>query len=359
MSFRTSEFTEIASGLGYPESPVPLSDGGFLVVDIKAGSLLRYRIGTDGGYKADPPIDLRDPSGKLGSGPNGAAIGPDGCVYVCNDGGKKFLELPVTRKSDGMKWTVSVTGDAALNYAGGYIQRIHLDTGEVEVWCAPNSVGNPVPNCSNETYPRMELSSPDDIIFDSSGGFWFTDWGNSKERSREITGIYYVAAGSRTPVEVIPFRSAPNGIVISPDGKRLYVAETYSRWVVYWELCVDAPGKIKCNPHTLDGAYILSAALPGGAILDSMRVDEEGNVYVATMLPDGLDPLKPGGIAVISPDGELLDDIELNIGIPEPLPSNLCFGGPDRKTAFITCAGTGRILSCRMKIPGLPAAYSI
>ena len=59
----------------------------------------------------------------------------------------------------------------------------------------------------------MELSSPDDIIFDSSGGFWFTDWGNSKERSREITGIYYVAAGSRTPVEVIPFVDPPRMVL--------------------------------------------------------------------------------------------------------------------------------------------------
>ena len=355
MSFRTSEFTEIASGLGYPESPVPLSDGGFLVVDIKAGSLLRYRVGADGSYRADPPINLRDPTGKLGSGPNGAAIGPDGCVYVCNDGGKEFLELPMTQGD--VKWSLSVTGDAASNYAGGYIQRVHLDTGEVEVWCAPDSVGAPVPDCSNEKHPKMDLSSPDDIIFDSSGGFWFTDWGNSKGRSREITGIYYVAAGSRTPIEAIPFRSGPNGIVISPDGKRLYVAETYSRWVVYWEL--SAPGKVKCNPRTLDGAYILNASLQGGGILDSMRLDEEGNLYVATMLPDGLDPLKPGGITVISPDGKVLDYIELSIGIPEPLPSNLCFGGPDRKTAFITCAGTGRILSCRMKVPGLPAAYSV
>ena len=76
MSFRTSQFTEIASGLGYPESPVPLSDGGFLVVDIKAGSLLRYRIGTDGGYKADPPIDLRDPSENLAPGPTVRRLDP-------------------------------------------------------------------------------------------------------------------------------------------------------------------------------------------------------------------------------------------------------------------------------------------
>lgn len=369
MSFRTSEFTEIASGLGYPESPVPLSDGSLLVVDIKAGSLLRFRPQADGSYRADPPIDLRDPIGKLGSGPNGAAIGPDGCVYVCNDGGKEFMEIPMDH--NGMKWTLSVTGDAATDYAGGYIQRVHLDTSKVEMWCAPDSVGAPIVSCSRETYLTQTLSSPDDLIFDSTGGFWFTDWGNSKKRTiqpgvprsalREITGIYYVAAGTRTPIEVIPFRSAPNGIVLTPDGKRpdsnrLYVAETYSRWVVYWEL--SAPGKVKCNRRTLDGAYLL-ASLPGASILDSMRLDEEGNVYVATMLPKGLDPLTPGGITVISPDGEILDYIELSIGIPEPLPSNLCFGGPDRKTAFITCSGTGRILSCRMKIPGLPAAFSV
>jgi len=183
MSFRTSEFTEIASGLGYPESPVPLSDGGFLVVDIKAGSLIRYRLGAGGNYLADPSIDLHDPSGKLGSGPNGAAIGPDGCVYVCNDGGKQFLEIPLAR--DGVKWTLSVTGDAATNYAGGYIQRVHLDTGKVEIWCAPDSVGAAVPDCSKETHPRMNLSSPDDIIFDSTGGFWFTDWGNSCSQKRK------------------------------------------------------------------------------------------------------------------------------------------------------------------------------
>jgi gluconolactonase len=224
MSFRTSEFTEIALGLGYPESPIALSDGSLLVVDIKAGSLLRYRLGAGGDYRADPPIDLRDPTGKLGSGPNGAAIGPDGCVYVCNDGGKQFLEIPMNH--NGVKYTLSVTGDAASNYAGGYIQRVHLGTGEVEIWCAPDSVGDPVADCSGVKYPKQNLSSPDDIIFDSSGGFWFTDWGNSKGRSREITGIYYVAAGSRTPVEMIPFRSAPNGIVLSPHGDRLYVAET-------------------------------------------------------------------------------------------------------------------------------------
>lgn len=334
---------------------MPLDDGGLLVVDIKNASLLRYLPSAEGGYTADTPIDLRDPTGKLGSGPNGAAIGPDGWVYICNDGGKQFLSIPLDHQ--GTQWTLNVAGDAAADYAGGYIQRVHLQTRAVEMWCAPDSVGDPIVSCSGATFPRQTLSSPDDLIFDSTGGFWFTDWGNTQGRSREITGVYYVAAGSRTPVERIPARSAPNGIGLSPAGDRLYVAETYSRWIACWDL--SAPGTVKCNPRAIDGAYMLSASLPGCAILDSLWLDEEGNVYVATMLPRGLDPLTPGGITVLSPKGELLDFIELDFGVPEPMPSSLCFGGPDRKTAFITCAGTGRILSCRMRIPGLPAAFHL
>src|SRR5271170_3217148 len=180
MSFRTSEFTEIASGLGYPESPVPLTDGSLLVVDIKAGSLLRFRPQADGSYRADSPIDLSDPSKQLGTGPNGGAILPDGCVYVCNDGGKEFMEIPMDH--NGVKWTLSVTLDASADYDGGYIQRVHLDTGEVEIWCAADSAGQPAADCSGKKYPKQNLSSPDDIIFDFTGGFWFTDWGNSKGR---------------------------------------------------------------------------------------------------------------------------------------------------------------------------------
>ena len=146
--------------------------------------------------------------------------------------------------------------------------------------------------------------------------------------------------------------------MISPDGKRLYVAETDLPMGRLLGAVRRRTWQDKCNPHTLDGAYILSAALPGGAILDSMRVDEEGNVYVATMLPDGLDPLKPGGIAVISPDGELLDDIELNIGIPNRYRLTCASAARIARRLYITCAGAGRILSCG-KIPGLPAAYSI
>jgi gluconolactonase len=355
MSFRTSDFTVVASELQYPESPIWLSDGSLLVVEIKAKTLLRFRQKSDGSFRADDPIKLSDPTGTLDSGPNGAAIGRDGCVYIANDGGKKFLELRIEGK--GKSWNLNVAEDAPSSaYRGGYIQRVNLDTKEVEIWCAPDSV-----KPADEKSPAPKLSSPDDIVFDSTGGFWFTDWGNKTGRSREITGIYYVPQGSRTPEERIPGRSAPNGIGLSPAGDRLYVSETYNRWVVFWELELARPGELKersPKPPT-PTPNILSGQLHKASILDSLRLDEEGNVYVATMLPEGENPIVPGGITVLSPKGETLDYIELPAEFPEPLPSSLCFGGPDRRTAFITCAGTGRILSCRMRIPGLRAAFEL
>jgi gluconolactonase len=324
--FRTSDFRVVADGLGYPEGPVYQSDGGVLLVEIYNGNLTRVN-----------PDGTKQVVAKLGGGPNGAAVGKDGAIYVCNDGGLDWMQIPATPKT----LPLLVPGLQPANYVTGSIQRV---TGSTFTTLYSQCNGT-------------RLCSPDDLVFDDDGNFWFTDWGKQRPADRDITSVYYAWADGSQIVAKIPGRSAPNGIALSPDDKRLYVAETYARWILYWEL--SAPGVILRNPNTFDGSYLLTAAIPFQGTLDSMAVDEKGNVYVATMLPHGQDPAVPGGITVISPEGKILDFIELMVeGKPEPLPSNLCFGGPDRRTAFITLAGTGRLVACEMKIPGKPLHFS-
>ena len=326
--FRTSDFRVLAEGLGYPEGPVYQSDGSVLLVEIKNGTLTRVA-----------PDGTKQTVANLGGGPNGAAMGPDGAVYVCNDGGMKFMSAPpppyppTAPPPDPPQ--VLVAFGQSDDYTGGSIQRV---------------TGSTFTSLYSQ-YKGANLRSPDDLVFDATGSFWFTDWGKQRLTDRDITAVYYAKADGSNILQAIPQRSAPNGIALSPDDTRLYVAETYARWILYWELA--SPGVIKPNPNTLDGSYLLTAQIPGCGTLDSMAVDVEGNVYVATMLPEGLNSTVPGGITVISPAGTILDFIELTVeGKPEPLPSNLCFGGPEHRTAFITLAGTGRLVACEMKIPG-------
>jgi gluconolactonase len=331
MSFKTSEFRVVADGLKYPEGPVYRPDGSVLVVEIHEGTLTRVA-----------PDGTTTTVATLGGGPNGAAVGPDGAIYVCNNGGMNWIELPAT--STTLPLLIPTT--QPTSYVTGSIQRV---TGSTFTTLYSQCNGN-------------RLCSPDDLVFDAKGGFWFTDWGKARTTDRDITAIYYAQPDGSKIVQAIPptgyppNRSAPNGIALSPDDKRLYVAETYARWIRCWEL--SGPGVIR--PSTkLDGSYLLTAEIPRQGTLDSIAVDEAGNIYAATMLPDGLDPTIAGGITVISAEGKILEFIELMVeGKPEPLPSNLCFGGPDRKTAFITLAGTGRLVACEMAIPGKPLHFN-
>jgi len=332
MSLRESQFVEVASGLAYPEGPVELPDGRLAVVEVMGGALVLLRPAAGGRFAVERRV-------ALGGAPNGAALGPDGHLYVCNNGGMMFTPVPVADvgpQGEGENWTLYVPGGAPPEYAGGYLQRIDLATLAVETLCSG-------------------FRSPDDLVFDARGGLWFTDWGKIQVAAhgpvRDITGVYYLPAGAATASMKIVNRSAPNGVGLSPDGRRLYVAETYNRWIVYWDL--DAAGNIQPNPQNFDGSRLLTAAIPGCGGLDSMAMDEAGNVYAVTILPKGLDSLSRGGITVVSPEGKVIEFIEIDCGHPDPLPSNLCFGGPDRRTAYITLGGTGRIVSCRMAIPGL------
>jgi gluconolactonase len=324
--FDETPFEVVASGLEYPEGPVACADGSVLLVEAKGGRVTRVL-----------PDGTKTTVATPGGSPNGAAFSPDGKLFVCNSGG--FEWIPV-----GPLW---ITGPQPAGYAGGSIQSVDVATGAVETLHTSFATAHPV----TKQPLTLPLKGPDDLVFDAAGGLWFSDWGKTRWRERDVTGVYYRPADGSGVTEAVFPLYAPNGIALSPDGSRLYVAETYSRRILRWDL--SAPGRIAPNPRTLDGSYLLTAAMPGQGILDSMKVDAEGNVWVATMLPNGPDPASNGGLTIVSPQGEVLQFLEIAVGTPVPLPSNLCFGGVDRRTLYVTCGATGLLVAARVAVPGL------
>lgn len=302
------EIRELASGLKFPEGPIAMPDGSVVLVEIARGTLSRVTPEGKVEVVAEP-----------GGGPNGAAIGPDGKVYVCNNGGcfdwQDISGFIVPGPFDESK------------YSGGRIERIDLDTGEVEVLYT---------ECDGRP-----LRAPNDLVFDEHGGFWFTDHGIRQERVSDRTGVLYAKADGSEIREVIHPLDAPNGIGLSPAGDRVYVAETHTGRI--WGWAVTEPGVAATAPdHTVGGTLV--AGLPGQQLLDSLAVDGEGNVCVGT--------LGNGGITVAAPDGSSVE----HIALPDPLVTNICFGGDDLRTAYVTLSATGRLAAFEWPRPGLRLA---
>jgi gluconolactonase len=303
-------FTEVASGLQFPEGPVWMPDGTVLCVELQRRTV--DRVHPDGTVEV-----IAQPGGS----PNGLAIGPDGAAYVCNSGGFGFHEIM------GLTITHMEQPD---DYSGGRIERVDLDTGEVTVLYT---------ECDG--YPLM---GPNDLVFDAAGGMWFTDHGKIRARERDHGGIYYAAPDGSSITEVIYPLESPNGVGLSPEGDRLYTAETHTGRVHWWP--VEGPGVVG-KPNPIGHGGLLLAGLPGMQLLDSLGVDSAGNVVVGTLVN--------GGLTVISPDGESVEHIPL----PDPMVTNVCFGGDDLSTAYVTCSATGRLLSFPWPRPGLALAFPI
>jgi gluconolactonase len=303
-----AELREITSGLQFPEGPIAMPDGSVLLVEIKRGTLSRV--------SADGKISV---VANTGGGPNGAAIGPDGKVYVCNNGGFEWHDVG----------GFTFPGNQPKDYIGGRIQRVDVATGRVE-----------------DLYTECDghpLRGPNDIVFDATGGFWFTDHGKLRERDRDRTGVFYAKPDGSMIREAIFPLDAPNGIGLSPDGTQLYVAETHTGRVWSWTL--KGPGEIDIGATLGPSGGSLLAGLPGFQLFDSLAVDAAGNVCVATLVN--------GGITVIAPDGTVIE----HVPTPDPLTTNICFGGPDLRTAYITLSGTGRLVAMEWPRPGLQLNY--
>jgi gluconolactonase len=306
----TSAFRVICDGLQFPEGPIALPDGSVVVCEIRTRCLTL--VGPDGSKRR---------IAELGGGPNGAAIGPDGRCYVCNNGGLVFAEDPV----HGLRGA-----GFPADYSGGRIEAVDLKTGRVEILY--------------DRGPNGPLSGPNDIVFDRSGGFWFTDMGKTRPRSIDRGGVYYARPdGSRIEEVIYPVLS-PNGIGLSADERVLYVAETQGGRL--WAFDIEAPGKVKLHPYPSPNGGRLVGGVGGLQLFDSLALDAAGEICVAT-LNDNC------GITVFSPLGGVVEQIPL----PDRMTTNICFGGPDLRTAYVTMAATGRLIAMPWKRPGLPLNF--
>jgi gluconolactonase len=292
----------LTENLQFPEGPVVTPDGGVLVVEVRGGTLARVSLDGEVTRLA-----------KCGGGPNGAAIGPDGSVYVCNNGGFQWSE------SNGLV----LPGEQPDGYTGGSIQRVDLRSGDVTTLYT---------HCGD-----IQLRGPNDIVFDSSGGFYFTDLGKSRPRELDKGAIFYATTDGSTIREVAFPMDHPNGTGLSPDGQILYVAESTSARVWAWD--IGGEGEL-ANKR-------LVVSLPGVQYLDSLAIEASGNVCLATLLT--------GAITVISPQGEIVEVVK--VPEPDPMVTNICFGGPDMTTAYITSSGRGRLYETTWTRPGLRLNY--
>jgi gluconolactonase len=279
----------VTTGLRFPEGPIALDDGRVVVCEIEGAALAIVA--------ADGTIERIS----VGGGANGAALGPDGAVYVCNDGGLAFMTEGAIRFPHAL----------AEGNDGGCVQRVDLATGRVEAVFT---------HCDGE-----RIGNLNDIVFDAAGGCYIVD--------TTVGALYYADPVAGRIAFADRSLQFPNGAGLSPDGTVLYVSETYSGRILRFD--VTGPGALanKAEIYNTGGAHHF----------DGLAVDGAGNVCAAN--------LQQSGISIISPAGELLGAFVAPE--PDPFVTNLCFGGPGGDTAFICSSGRGLLYAVQWPFPGL------
>jgi gluconolactonase len=186
-------------------------------------------------------------------------------------------------------------------------------------------------------YNGKKFNRPNDLVVDRAGGVYFTDpMFGSGQPNQDKMAVYYVTSDGKV-TRLIDDLMRPNGVILSPDEKTLYVLPSGSPDVMSYSLISPGKlgqGKVLCKLEQAD------AGQPRGG--DGLTVDTKGNLYLT----------QPNlqAIQVVSPDGKTLGLIRF----PER-PSNCTFGGKDMKTLYVTAnsqSGSGSLYTVKMEATG-------
>jgi gluconolactonase len=297
----------VAEGFEFPEGPIAMADGSVVLTEIKGQRLTRV---SPGGQK--------ETLVETGGGPNGAAIGPDGAIWITNNGGSfEWLD----------QGGLCIPGPTPPSHVGGMIQRYDLTSGKLET--------------VYEACDGRRLIGPNDLVFDRQGGFWFTDHGCSTPEGRKFGALYYAKADGSHISRQRDHLIAPNGVGLSPDENTVYVADTQIARL--WAFDVAGPGVLAPPPGFAPGRVVKN--LDGFNYLDSLAVEAGGKVCVATIIN--------GGVTAFDPSGETE-----HYPFPDLLCTNICFGGADMMDAWVTASSTGKLYKARWPRPGLKLNFN-
>ncbi|MCA9071759.1 MAG: SMP-30/gluconolactonase/LRE family protein, partial [Planctomycetaceae bacterium] len=185
------------------------------------------------------------------------------------------------------------------------------------------------------TYDGKRFNSPNDVAVRSDGTLWFTDppWGLQGEH--EIPGhwVYKLDPSTGKVTPVVKDLAMPNGIVFSPDESRIYIADTGGHKRHPDPAFHKLPAGVHCYEVSPEGELGKKLfTIEEGS--DGMAVDVKGNLYTTH-----------GGVHIFSPDGKKIGEIKTPEG-----PANVCFGGEDYQTLFITARTS--LYSIRMAVAG-------
>lgn len=252
----------------------------------------------------------------------GPAADASGNVY--------FTDQPTDRI---MKWSPR-EGVSLFMEGAGRSNGLYFDRAGNLISCADlnNELWSIAPDKSVTVLVRdfegKKLNGPNDVWVHSGGGMYFTDpffkrdYWERTEKEIESEDVYYLAPDRKTLKVVATGLVKPNGIIGTPDGKTLYVADIGDRKTYVFDVGVD--GSLSNRRLFVEMGS------------DGMTIDSKGNVY-----------LTGRGVTVFSPKGEKLGVIP----IPESWTANVCFGGKDMKTLFVTASKS--VYTVKMRVKGV------